>query len=433
MEKYDSYKSSGVEWIGEIPSRWAAKRLKFLAKVKTGYTPLTSKQDNFCEDGVVWAKPDDLNTYNPINSSKERISTKGLKLENLVLKGSVLVCCIGSIGKFGVAGVDLVTNQQINSLSFNELIYSEFGKYLVGASQEEHDKKANGNVVKILNTTSQKEIFLPVPPFSEQTAIATFLDQKTAQIDRAIAQKERLIELLRERKQIVIQQAVTRGLDPTVKMKDSGVEWIDRIPAHWEIKKLKHLTSKIGSGVTPSGGGTTYLDDGVPLLRSQNIHFGSIDLIGAAKISLDTHHSMSNSNVRKGDVLLNITGGSIGRCHYVEDDSEINVNQHVCIVRPVSMVETEFLNAILASEIGQAQIWFYQQGGGREGLNFQNLKNFYVPLPCPNEQQNIVRHLKKTSSKLDQTIQLQSHQIDRLKEYRTVLIDAAVTGKIKVM
>jgi type I restriction enzyme S subunit len=215
-------------------------------------------------------------------------------------------------------------------------------------------------------------------------------------------------------------------------MKDSGVEWIGEVPGHWEVKKLKYLTSKIGSGVTPSGGGTTYLDDGVPLLRSQNIHFGSIDLVGAAKISLDTHHSMSNSRVRKGDVLLNITGGSIGRCHYVEADSEINVNQHVCIVRPILTVETEFLNAILASEIGQAQIWFYQQGGGREGLNFQNLKNFYVPFPCASEQRNIVRHLKETSSKLNQSIDLHAKQIAKLKEYRTVLIDAAVTGKIRV-
>ena len=249
----------------------------------------------------------------------------------------------------------------------------------------------------------------------------------------ATAQKERLIELLKERRQILIHNAVTRGLNPDVKMKDSGVEWIGMVPEGWEVKRMKHVTIKIGSGVTPSGGGTSYLDEGIPLLRSQNMLFGKIEFEGVAFISEKTHAEMSNSQVKKGDVLLNITGGSIGRCHFVEVDFPINVNQHVCIVRPAKSIYTIFLNAILASEIGQGQIWFFQQGGGREGLNFQALKNFFIPLPPPKEQIAISEQIKTVTEKIATAIACKQAEIEKLKEYKATLINSAVTGKIKIL
>jgi type I restriction enzyme S subunit len=184
--------------------------------------------------------------------------------------------------------------------------------------------------------------------------------------------------------------------------------------------------------VTPTGGGTAYLDEGVPLLRSQNIHFDRIDLTDVARISEKTHRGMSNSKVRKGDVLLNITGGSIGRCFYVSEEGAMNVNQHVCIVRPNSEIQTVYLNAVLASEIGQGQIWFFQQGGGREGLNFQALKNFFIPLPPEPEQENIVAHVNQVTTSIYSSIEMQRRQIEKLKEYKATLMHSAVAGKIRV-
>lgn len=270
-------------------------------------------------------------------------------------------------------------------------------------------------------------------PRDTQTAIADFIDEKTAKIDEAIAIKEQQIDLLNERKQILILQAVTQGLDPTVPMKDSGVAWIGNIPEHWSLKKIKHITKKIGSGITPLGGGSGYLDEGIPLLRSQNIHFDKIDLDGVARISEKTHMSMTNSQVKCGDVLLNITGGSIGRCYYVETKDELNVNQHVCIVRPTHQVNSVFLNYVLASEVGQRQIWFFQQGGGREGLNFQAIKNFYLALPPELEQKKITEFVIELTQGINNGIKVYQQQIHRLKEYKTTLINSAVTGKIKVV
>jgi hypothetical protein len=269
-------------------------------------------------------------------------------------------------------------------------------------------------------------------PLSEQQKIAQFLDDKTAKIDQAVDLAEKQIALLKEHKQILIQNAVTRGLNPDVPLKDSGVEWIGQVPEHWEVKKIKHVTSKIGSGITPLGGGSNYIDGGIPLLRSQNIHFDRIDLNDVARISEFTHNSMKNSKVRKGDVLLNITGGSLGRCFYVDSNEEMNVNQHVCIIRPNKKINTIFLNMLLASEIGQKQIWFFQQGGGREGLNFQAIKNFYLPLPDLEEQQKIAIYLDKQAAKIDQAIALKTAHIEKLKEYKSVLINDVVTGKVRV-
>jgi type I restriction enzyme S subunit len=141
---------------------------------------------------------------------------------------------------------------------------------------------------------------------------------------------------------------------------------------------------------------------------------------------------MSNSQVKNGDVLLNITGGSIGRCHFVEVDFPINVNQHVCIVRPTNSISTVFLNAVLASEIGQGQIWFFQQGGGREGLNFQALKNFFIPLPPQKEQIAISKRIETVTTKIATAIACKQAEIEKLKEYKATLINSAVTGKIKV-
>lgn len=141
FERYQKYKDSGVEWLGEIPEHWEVKKIKYLAKIKTGYTPSTTNSNNFSEDGVIWAKPDNLNEFIPIIDSKEKVSIDSLRNNSYIPKGSILVCCIGTIGKLGVAGCNLITNQQINSIIFNNKIEQNFGKYLIFISQEEHENK----------------------------------------------------------------------------------------------------------------------------------------------------------------------------------------------------------------------------------------------------------------------------------------------------
>jgi len=430
MPRYEAYKDSGVDWLGSIPESWALKPglvafsenkrnnkgMKESTVLSLSYGKIVIKP----EEKLVGLVPESFETYQLVEPNDIIIRCTDLQNDKVSLrtglaedKGIITSAYLNLKVKKGFNSRFL--HYYLHSLDTTKVIY-KFGS---GLRQN-------------LSFLDFKRLPVFYIPETTQSAIANFLDEKTAQIDEAIAIKEKQIALLKERKQIIIQKAVTQGLNPNVPMMDSGVDWIGQIPDNWELKKVKHVTCKIGSGVTPTGGGSTYLDDGIPLLRSQNVHFDRIDLSDVARISRKTHVGMANSKVLKGDVLLNITGGSIGRCYYTLSDEEMNVNQHVCILRPTKLIKTIYLNAIMSSEVGQAQIWFFQQGGGREGLNFQALKNFFIPLPSVDEQKRIVEFVNKISSKVNSAIKIQQKQIEKIKEYKTTLINSAVTGKIKV-
>lgn len=424
MKRYESYKDSGVEWLGEVPSHWELKRLKqlFVEKKHRQNLSLNCGAISF---GKVIEKADDKVTEATKRSYQE------------VLKGEFLINPLNlnydliSL-RIALSEIDVVVSAGYIVLKEKQIINKKYFSYLLHRYDVAYMKLLGSGVRQTINYGHISDSILVIPPISEQQKIAQFLDDKTAKIDQAVDLAEKQIALLKEHKQILIQNAVTRGLNPDVPLKDSGVEWIGQVPEHWSVKKIKHVTSKIGSGITPLGGGSNYIDGGIPLLRSQNIHFDRIDLNDVARISEFTHNSMKNSKVRKGDVLLNITGGSLGRCFYVDSNEEMNVNQHVCIIRPNKKINTIFLNMLLASEIGQKQIWFFQQGGGREGLNFQAIKNFYLPLPDLEEQQKIAIYLDKQAAKIDQAIALKTAHIEKLKEYKSVLINDVVTGKVRV-
>jgi len=209
LDKGVKLKDSGIEWIGDIPEGWGVKRLKDISKIKTGYTPSKEINNNYSKDGFIWIKPDELNNLIPVNNSKEKVSFIGLKKQNIIPRNSVLVCCIGSIGKFGIAGTDVITNQQINSIIFNKNIIPSFGKYIIASSKKEHLRLANGNVVKILNSTNQGRIIFTVPPLKEQTKIAIYLDEKTQKIDAITKTITTKITLLKEFRKTLINDVVT--------------------------------------------------------------------------------------------------------------------------------------------------------------------------------------------------------------------------------
>jgi type I restriction enzyme S subunit len=271
-----------------------------------------------------------------------------------------------------------------------------------------------------------------LPPLETQKRIAAFLDQKTAQIDALIAKKQALLERLAEKRQALITQAVTKGLNPAAPMKNSGIDWLGQIPAHWEVRRLKFVTSKIGSGVTPRGGASVYVDEGVMLLRSQNVHFDGLELSDVAFIEPEIDLGMSETRVSPFDVLLNITGASIGRCCvYDRSDLRANVNQHVCIIRPTSDISPEFLSAFLSSPMGQIQIDLSQNGASREGLNFADLGSFLISLPNWQEQTEITAQMSEQVSRLKMQTSKVNMSIAGLQEYRSALITSAVTGQIE--
>jgi len=438
MKRYDSYKDSGIEWLGEIPNHWEVKRLSWcFGLIGSGTTPKADNDEYYSDGKLNWLLTGDLNDGEVWETSK-KITQKALDDYSILKEypeNSLVIAMYGAtIGKLGLLKLQTTVNQACCVLAKPTHLNNTFAFYSLLAARIEIINMSYGGGQPNISQELIKSFRTPIPTLAEQTAIASFLDRKTTEIDQLIANKKRLIELYEEEKTAIINQAVTKGIDPDVKLKDSGIEWLGEIPEHWEVKRLKHIVSKVGSGITPSGGAAVYQQSGIPLLRSQNIHFEGIKLDDVAYISEEIHEGMNNSKVISGDVLLNITGASIGRVYFVNETlGDANVNQHVCIIRPRKNILSKYLYLIFRSNIGQEQIRREQTGSGREGLNFESIKNFFIPLVDLTEQNAIINYIDEKCSYFDTQISKTKKLIDLLTEYRTTLISEVVTGKIKVV
>lgn len=429
MQRYDSYKDSGIQWLGEIPSHWEVKHLRnfltifsekghgdkqLLSVTRENGVILRDKENKEENHNFV---PDDLSGYKHvyagdfvINKMKSWQGSYGVSDYEGIVSPAYFTCKL----------------RGVNPKFFSRAIRSKayigfFMQFSKGIRVEQWD----------LDPNSMKDIPFVLPPLPEQQAIASYLDTATAKIDEAIAQQQKMIDLLNERKQIIINNAVTKGLNPNAKMKPSGIDWIGNIPEHWEVRKLKHVTSKIGSGSTPRGGAEVYQDSGVMFLRSQNIYNDGLRLDDVAYIVDDVHQKMKGTQVKCGDILYNITGGSIGRCCCYNIENEANVNQHVSIVRP-SGINAKYLMFNLQSDNAQRQLRETLKGGNREGLAAASFKEFLIPT-CPKEEQiQIVSQIEKMFVNIDQAIANASKQIALLQERKQIIINDVVTGKVKV-
>lgn len=203
-------KDSGIEWIGEIPNNWKVKKLKHVSNIETGTTPSTSNESFYDNIGTLWIKPDDLSEFKPITSTNQRLTTYGVQDSRPLPPNSVLVCGIGSIGKFGFSENTVCTNQQINGVSFDkEEVVDRYGLYLISSLKSEFQRVSEKVVVSILNKTRQKNVEIPIPSPQEQVLISQYLDKKTSQIDSLVEKEAKRIELLKEYRQSLISNIVT--------------------------------------------------------------------------------------------------------------------------------------------------------------------------------------------------------------------------------
>lgn len=446
MTPYPAYKASGIEWLGEIPVGWKMVRLKHLLLdgkdgIKIGPFGSSLKSDIIKEEGFKVYGQENVIKDDFMAGHRYIDDDKFLELNAYELfPGDIVITMMGTMGKSKVVPQNIekgIMDSHLIRIRVNPAYFSpELISLLINDSNyifTQTKLQSRGSIMEGLNSSIIKSLLFLVPPPDEQKQILAFIHYKTYLLDTYITKKQQQIERWQAYRTALINQAVTKGLNPAAPMKDSGIEWLGEIPAHWEIVKLKFLTTKVGSGVTPRGGSTVYQDAGIPLLRSQNIHFDGLRLDEVAYISREIHDSMSNTKVQPNDVLLNITGASIGRCYYVDENlGEANVNQHVCILRPNDEVKTKFLFNTLASNIGQDQVFYSQNGTSREGLNFEQLKNFIIPLPPQKEQIEVIQFLETINQKIFTLIAITQRQIERLQAYRTSLISDAVTGKIDV-
>lgn len=436
--KYPAYKDSGVEWLEKVPAGWTVSKLGYFFREPPCYGVLVP---DFDPDGVPMLRITDME-HEFIDASGLVTISPSLSAQyarTIVQVGDVVLSLVGTIGKAfeispKLAGVNL--SRAVARIQLGSNTLPRYLCWIFQSCEFTHfiDLVCKGTAQRVLNLSDLNAFSFTFPSYSEQCAISRFLDHETARIDALIEEQQRLIELLKEKRQAVISHAVTKGLDPTAPMKDSGVEWLGEVPAHWEVTKLSFITSRIGSGKTPSGGADAYVADGVTFIRSQNVYDEGLRLDDCVFIDEATDLEMAWSRVRPLDVLINITGASIGRtCIVPEDFGRANVNQHVCVIRLSSPKK----NAAWVSEALKAtptkhQVDISQTGAAREGLNFEQLAGFWICVPPLGEMAPILAHIRQMRAVIGQLLNEAEASVNLLKERRSALISAAVTGKIDV-
>jgi type I restriction enzyme, S subunit len=421
MPTYDSYKPSGVEWLGDIPAHWQSLPTKRYHEVikKINSDRSSNNVLSLTLRGVVNNDPENPEGLVP----KDYATYQLFEENNLVFK-------LIDLENFQTSRVGLVHEDGIMSsayirLKINESFFQKYAYYYF------YDLYLNGvynnlgaGVRSTLGRDDLLELASLAPPPIEQKAIADFLDKKTAQTNQAIRIKEQQITLLKERKGILVQNAVTRGLNPDALLKDSGIEWLGQIPAHWEVKRFKYLFIQSRLPVRKGDGVVTSYRDGEVTLRSNR------RLSGYTEAILEQGYQ----GIREGQLVLNSMDafeGAIG-----VSDSEGKCSPEYVICDPISNAEDPYYFAFLLREMALSKYIQVICNAVRQRavrIRFNNLVQRFLILPPLEEQQKIVAYINEMSGETDQVIALQQQQIIKLKEYKATLINSAVTGKIKVV
>jgi type I restriction enzyme S subunit len=432
---YPVYKESAVEWLGHIPNAWEAVRLKRLFSVVNGATP-RSEAPEYWDGDIPWVTPEDLGQLHSVQicETRRRITDEGYRScgTTLVPKGSLVLSTRAPIGHLAIASVSLCTNQGCRTLVFRKIGNDRYFFYEFLAARSELESFGSGSTFKELAKDKLEEIFIVVPPRDEQDVIAAFLDRETSKIDALVATKERLIDLLQEKRAALITRAVTKGLDPNALMKDSGIEWLGEIPAHWEISELRRL-NRIGTsityGIVQAGPDT---EDGVPYIRTSDMAGEELPKTGYLRTTREIDASYKRSKVVTGDVVVAIRA-TLGKALMVPDYLDgANLTQGTAKIAPGNRLNGEFLLAALQSRPSQQRFEALSKGATFREITLDMLRRLPIAVPPLAEQAMIVDFMKVERAKVDELVSRVREAIDHLKELRTSLISAAVTGKIDV-
>lgn len=426
MNKYQKYKDSGVQWLGEIPEHWEIIRFKRLFKEKKKTTDVSLNSGSISFGEVVYKDDEKI-------TEATKLSYQVLNEGEFLLNPLNMNYDLKSL-RIGLSTINVVVSSGYIILQSKKGLNKNYYKWLLRMYDIVFMKTLGAGVRQTINYNDLADSHLVVPSFDEQQVIAEFLDDKTAKIDQAIAIKEKEIALLKERRQILIQQAVTKGLDPNVKLKDSGVEWIGKIPEHWEVRKLKYcLTSKLKYGANESG---VEYDENLPrYIRITDFGFDG-DLSENKKLSL-TWKQGNDYLLKDGDILFARSGATVGKSYQFK--LSMSTEKHYAFAGYLikaepdeSIILSDFLYLYTNSNLFENWKSAIFSKATIENIGADKYSTLNVVLPPVKEQQEILVEYKLKNEKLTKAISLKQQEIEKLKEYKTVLIDNVVTGKVRV-
>ncbi len=435
--RYDKYKDSGIAWIGEIPEHWEIIKIKYILKnnsLKVGPFGSQLSGSDILSKGKYWIYNQRTvldNNYSSCNSfiSNEKYNDLiGFK----VSAGDILLTTRGTIGK--ISRIPSIFNEGvihpcIIRFNINEKILKyEILRYIFNDSDivtNQVKYNSNSTTIDVIYSDTLKNIVLAYIPQKEQQSIAAYLDQKCGEIDELITLQEEMITKLQSYKQSVITEAVTKGLDKNVPLKDSGIEWIGEIPKHWNICQLKRCANIINGYAFNSNHFSK--DLGVPVIRIGDIINEMVSFENI--VYVQGNNELDKFQVHKNDILIAMSGATVGKIGIYDIEDKAYVNQRVGIIRTK---QYGFIKRMFATYGFANYVTLSSAGSAQPNISSDGILNFYIPLPPISEQQTIADYLDQRCSEIDKLISIKQQKIEKLKEYKKSLIFECVTGKRKV-
>ena len=441
----ETMKESGIQWIGAIPESWNTKRIKYMATLKgrIGWQGLTSEeyQDegaylitgvDFANGGIDWENC----VHVPMKRWKE---AKDIQIQD----GDLLITKDGTIGKVAIVS-NIPGEISLNSGVLRIIPIDGYSKrflYWVIKSDEFWNwfnyKNAGNSTIQHLYQGDFAEFLYAFPNYAEQEAIADFLDEHCGTIDDIISVLEKQLDTLKSYKMSVITEAITKGLDKTAPMTDSGINWIGQIPAGWEISKIKYLTDNnhpypVGDGDHGMIKADDYLTEGIPYIRVLNLTWGNgLNMENVVYISESMNSLIKNSELKPNDILIAKTGATIGKTAIVPESLPIsNTTSHVGKITLPATQDAKYFYYVMTSAIVQKQIQDISamQSTGPE-LGIEGLKNLIVVVPPLSTQRDISKYLDCRCSEIDEIMNVKKKQLSIVKKQQAAFIFEYITGK----
>lgn len=417
MRRYESYKDSGMEWLGEVPSHWEMQRSKFLFKKIERKVKEIDQIVTCFRDGQVTLRAN-RRTDGFTNALKEH-GYQGIRKGDLVIHAmDAFAGAIGVSDSDGKATPVYSVCLPYNKQKVNVYFYAYYLRNLALSGFITSLAKGIRERSTDFRYADFAELLLPLPSYSEQQKIAQFLDDKIAKIDQAVDLAEKQIALLKEHKQILIQNAVTRGLNPDVPLKDSGVEWIGQVPEHWGVKKLKFVLTLSNKKEESKNSNKRYI--GMENIESFTGEINDIPLIA---------EGIANS-FYKDEILFGKLRPYLAKSYLADFDGICSTE--FLVYRSTKVLNNRFaLNIFLSYGFIDA-VNASTYGSKMPRANAEFISNMFLAIPPLSEQQQIADYLDKQTAKIDQAIALKTAHIEKLKEYKNVLINNVVTGKVQI-
>jgi type I restriction enzyme S subunit len=433
LKPYSEFKDAGLPWLGEVPAHWDVTPLGGLAQVKS-----VSNQSErqllsvYLQHGVV--------RFADVQEKRTNTTSEDLSKYQAVDPGDfVLNNQQAWRGSVGVSDYSGIISPAYLVLKLSKRLLPRYANLLFRdqsiVSQYLVCSKGVGSIQRNLYWPHLKRIGVAIPPPYEQTAISRFLAWATNRLDRAIGAKRRIITLLQEQKQAIIHHSVTRGLDPSVQLKDSGIPWLGEIPEHWEVRLLGHAVC-LQTGYPFTSTGFIQAQSGTRLLRGVNVTPSQIRWDEVVRWQRHVDDGLDDYTLQVGDVVLGmdrpIIGAGVRTALIRKDDTPSLLLQRVARLRSTEILDTEFMLLLLRGRTFHEYMAPIFTGISVPHLSPQQIKNFRVALPPIEEQRNIVAELMEQTYELDNAIDSNEKEITLLREYRTRLIADVVTGKLDV-